>query len=105
MYRELLPIGSVVLLKEGNKRLMITGRVVARNGGTEISDYVGCYYPQGIVNSNTLFFFDHEAIEAVFFIGFQDQEEIAFREQVLAPLDEGKVVIEDGKITVIKEDA
>lgn len=103
MYRELLPIGSVVLLKGGTKRLMIVGRVVAREGEEQISDYVGCFYPQGIVDTENLFFFDHDAIEAVFFIGFQDSEELEFKDVVLSKLDEGKVVVQDGQITVVKE--
>jgi len=32
MYQDLLPIGSVVLLKGGNKRVMICGRIQARAG-------------------------------------------------------------------------
>lgn len=103
MYRELLPIGSVVLLKGGSKRLMIVGRVVSRDGGEEISDYIGCFYPQGIVDTDNLFFFNHESIEAVFFIGFQDSEEIEFKNEVLGKLDEGKVVVQNGQITVVNE--
>lgn len=37
MYRELLPIGSVGLLKGGTKRRMIVGRIVAREGEEQIS--------------------------------------------------------------------
>ena len=46
MYKDLLPIGSVVLLKGGEKRLMICGRVVCREDGEQIYDYAGCYYPE-----------------------------------------------------------
>ena len=45
MYKDLLPIGSVVLLKGGEKRLMVCGRVVCSGDSEEIHDYVGCYYP------------------------------------------------------------
>ena len=37
MYKDLLPIGSVVLLKGGEKRLMICGRVVCREEGEQLS--------------------------------------------------------------------
>ena len=96
MYKNLLPIGSVVLLKGGQKRIMITGRIQTRAGEDVIYDYSACYYPQGIVSSDSLFFFNRDAIERVFFVGFQDGEELAFRTQVLDKL--GKLELRDGKI-------
>lgn len=96
MYKDLLPIGSVVLLKGGDKRIMICGRIQAQSGDTTIYDYSACYYPEGIVDPNSMFFFNRDAIEKVFFIGFQDAEEIAFKEQVLDKL--GELEIKDGAI-------
>ena len=46
--------------------------------------------------ANSMFFFNRDAIEKVFFIGFQDAEEIAFKEQVLDKL--GELEIKDGAI-------
>lgn len=102
MYRELLPIGSVVLLKGGKKRLMICGRVVVGGEDNTIHDYVGCFYPEGVISSSELYFFEQDAIEDVFFIGFQDKEEIEFKRNVLSVLDTGKPIVENGKI-VLKE--
>ncbi len=82
MYEDLLPVGSVVLLKDGNKRLMITGRVQARRGDTHVYDYSGCLFPEGLTGVDSLYFFDHSAIDTVFFIGFQDEEELAFKKQL-----------------------
>ncbi|MDN0044232.1 DUF4176 domain-containing protein [Mediterraneibacter glycyrrhizinilyticus] len=96
MYKDLLPIGTVVLLKGGNKRVMICGRIQAKSGDDKIYDYSACYYPQGIIGADTLFFFDRDAIEKVFFIGFQDPEEMAFRHDVLDAL--GELKIKDGQI-------
>lgn len=102
MYKDLMPVGSVVLLKGGEKRLMICGRVVANAEENTIYDYTGCLYPEGIINSDDLYFFNHDAIEEIYFIGFQDREEMEFRSQVLGELDNKKLLIEDGQI-VIKE--
>ena len=98
MYKELLPIGSVVLLKGGEKRVMICGRIQTRSSDSTIYDYCACYYPEGIVGADSLFFFNHDAIERVFFMGFQDVEELAFHEQVLDRL--GELTVEDNKIVV-----
>lgn len=78
-----LPIGSVVLLKNGKKRVMIYGRKVRANGEEKVFDYLGCLYPEGALNSKDVVLFDHEQIQMVYFIGFQDLEEIALR-QVIA---------------------
>ena len=96
MYKDLLPIGSVVLLKGGEKRVMICGRIQAKVGENKIYDYSACYYPQGIVDPNKMFFFDRDGIDKVFFIGCQDEEELAFQEEVLGRL--GELEIRDGSI-------
>ena len=96
MYKHLLPIGSVVLLKNGEKRLMICGRIQAKANDEKVYDYVGCYYPEVIVDPREMFFFDRDAIERLFFVGFQDVEEIDFRTNVLDTL--GELVVRDGQI-------
>lgn len=96
MYKNLLPIGSVVLLNGGEKRLMICGRIQAKAGDTAIYDYSGCYFPEGIMDSDSMFFFNRDAIERVDFIGCQDAEELGFRAQVLDTL--GELELRDGVI-------
>ena len=41
MDKHFLPVGSVVLLKGGNKKVTIIGRVVAPSTTNEIFDYSG----------------------------------------------------------------
>lgn len=101
MYKNLFPIGTVVLLKGGSKRVMITGRIQTRAGETKIYDYSACYYPQGIVAPDQMFFFDRGAIEHVFFIGFQDPEELKYRSEVLDKL--GELEVRDGRIVTKKD--
>lgn len=96
MYKNLLPIGSVVLLEGGDKRVMIVSRVIAKAGEDIIYDYAACYYPEGIVDPSNMFFFNNDAISTVFFMGFQDPEEFEFRRQVLDQL--GELEVKDGVI-------
>ncbi|MCI9162218.1 MAG: DUF4176 domain-containing protein [Lachnospiraceae bacterium] len=77
-----LPIGSVVLLKNGKKRVMVYGRKIKANGEEKIYDYLGCLYPEGALSSNDVILFDHGQIQLVYFIGFQDLEEIVFRNKL-----------------------
>ena len=76
MKEKYLPIGTVVLLKGGRKRAMITGFCsVAQENQEKIYDYSGCVYPEGYLSSNQVCLFDHEQIDKIFFLGFEDEEE------------------------------
>ena len=84
MQREkFLPIGTVVLLKGGKKRAMITGFCsVAQEKPDKIYDYSGCVYPEGYLSSNQVCLFDHDQIDKVFFVGYSDEEETIFKEKL-----------------------
>lgn len=103
MEKNLLPIGSVVLLKGTEKRLMVCGRIIASAETEKIYDYSGCIYPQGISDSETMFFFNDEDIDHIFFIGFQDEEELKYRGMLnrIAELD---LEVRDGVIKEKKPD-
>lgn len=92
MYKNMLPIGSVVLLKGADKRIMICGRIQSRGNESTIYDYSACYFPEGLLGSDNVFFFNRDAIERVDFIGCQDKEELDFRAQVLDRLGELEIV-------------
>lgn len=79
MKKSLLPIGSVVLLNGAEKRLMICGRVQTDVNTNITYDYSACLYPDGIISSSELYMFNNENIDKVYFLGFQDGEELQFR--------------------------
>ena len=95
MDKHFLPVGSVVLLKGGNKRLLITGRVVAPNTTNEIFDYSGCPFPEGVTSIEQFYCFNRDQIDRIYFIGFQDPEELQLQEY-LSQL--GELTIENGEI-------
>ncbi len=101
MYKDLLPIGSIVLLKGGNVKLMITGRIISDDSLQNIYDYVGCIYPIGITAEDDQYFFNRDDIETTYFIGFQDEEELALKTEVFEKL--GKLEIKDGQIVPVEE--
>ncbi|HEX2947936.1 MAG TPA: DUF4176 domain-containing protein [Clostridia bacterium] len=86
--KEFLPIGSVVLLKGGKKRVMICGRVQENVQDGKLYDYSACYFPEGIINPKELFLFNNEDINQVYFVGLQDVEEFKFRDFINKKLDE-----------------
>jgi len=80
--KELLPIGSVVMLKGGSKRVMVCGRIQTKAKGKTRFDYSACFFPEGIMNPKEMFLFNNEDIETVYFVGLQDVEEFQFREYI-----------------------
>ncbi|MFL0250143.1 DUF4176 domain-containing protein [Clostridium neuense] len=78
-----LPIGSVVLLKESNKRLMIYGvKQIAAETKKEY-DYIACLFPEGNIDAEHTYLFNHDQIDRIFFIGMQDEEQMEFNKFVL----------------------
>ena len=76
---ELLPIGTVVLLKNSQKRVMIVG--LYQKGGkepTRVWDYAGVIFPEGYIDGEHLLLFNNDQIVQIFAIGYQDVEQINF---------------------------
>ena len=80
-----LPIGSVVLLKDGEKRVMITGFgfIDTNNDDIEvIYDYVGVLYPEGLLSTDQNLVFNHDKIDKIFALGYSDDEDKEFRKRI-----------------------
>lgn len=76
--RQLLPIGSVVLLEDAEKKVMIYG-IKQTDNETEVEyDYLGVVYPEGCMGDGTSFFFNHDQIATVCYRGFEDEERETF---------------------------
>lgn len=79
----LLAIGSIVRLKNGEKKLMIIGVKQSNmdENGKEY-DYIGVLYPEGYLGTEFQYLFYHEDIEEVFFKGYEDSERAEFIEKL-----------------------
>ena len=75
--KEFLQIGSVVVLKGTQKKLMIIGRVQVCEG--KMHKYSGVLYPEGYLGNDKLYLFDEADIETIYYMGMQDAEEFAYR--------------------------
>lgn len=79
-----LPIGTVVLLRGAEKRLMITGFCSFDEAKKDKAyDYTGCLYPEGIISSKQMALFNHNQIEKVFFLGYSVLEEKKFKQNLI----------------------
>ena len=77
-FDELLPIGSIVLLKDANKRLMIYGVGQTDQSENKEYDYIGVMYPEGNMGEGSQYLFNHSDIARVDFRGFDDPERTEF---------------------------
>ena len=100
---KIYPIGSVVLLKGGKHRVMIIGYtpMIGENKG-RIYDYLGCFYPEGLVNVDQHMVFEHRDIEKVFGFGYSDDAEKEFRKKVIDLI--GDIKDENGNMKMSAND-
>ena len=88
---ELLPVGSVVLLKDALKKLIVIGLMPIKHleTGEDIAyDYVGLPYPEGYIGTESAMLFKHENIEEIVFTGYSNDERITFVETIQKIVDQ-----------------
>lgn len=83
--RNLLPIGSVVKMKGTDKRLSIIG-ILVNNDGQQF-DYISVPFPEGYIDAQHMFVFNHVDIEKVDYLGYMDSEFQLFRGTLADALD------------------
>lgn len=84
----LLPIGTVVQLKGGTKKLMITGYSSKDPDSGTVFDYNGCIFPEGIMEE-FYSLFNHSQIDEIFYKGLVDDESNAYINQIQSMLSSG----------------
>ena len=78
--KKYLPIGTIVKLKTGKRKVMITGFCLYDHDAAHtLYDYCGCAYPEGMLSTNEVNLFNHGDIEKVFHTGVSDEEEKKFK--------------------------
>lgn len=107
MKEKYLPIGTVVLLKNAKKKVMITGFCTVPNSEPNVMfDYSGCMYPEGFVSNTQTALFNHNQIEKIFYIGYESEEENEFKQKLNDVIKTVKMInpkavqIDDGDSTI-----
>lgn len=91
--KEFLPIGTVAIMKGGARRkVMVITRALATKLTGELTyfDYGGCFYPEGLMGEQILYF-NEEDIEEVVHKGHVDETEIKQQEEIQKWLEEHKM--------------
>lgn len=76
--KELLPVGSVVLLKDATKKLVIIGVLQVNTEQNKKYDYLAVPYPEGYLGSDNNFLFNHGDINDIIFHGYTNPERDIF---------------------------
>lgn len=92
--KNLLPIGSVVLLRGAKKKLMIFGVRQMNTESRKEFDYIAVLYPEGNVGGKSQVMFNHEDIEDVFYRGYEDAERMEFISKLQRYYDDKEVCVE-----------
>ncbi len=79
--KDFLPLGSVVLLKNAKKSLVVIGYSIVTEDG-KVWDYLGCAYPIGVVSTESNLLFNAKQIDKVIFEGYSDEEGDKFRKKI-----------------------
>lgn len=81
MNKKFLPIGTVVLLKNGTKKIMITGYLpTAKDKPGNVYDYSACIFPEGVISSDQTVVFNHNQINDIISEGYSNEETTKFLE-------------------------
>lgn len=89
MKEKFLPIGTVVLLKNALKPVMIIGFCMGTKENTNVMyDYCGVMYPEGMFDSDKNLFFNHDSIDKILFMGYESELETQFKQKLNSFLKE-----------------
>lgn len=78
---KLLPVGSIVDLKDVEKSFVVIGYHQVDEAENHF-DYVGCFFPEGYINDELMFFFNHTDIENVKKVSLINDETRLFSEKL-----------------------
>lgn len=84
MEEKILPLGTVVTLKNGDgSALMINSRasIVENQGKEQYYDYGSDLIPQGMQTPEAVYFFNKENVEEIVFREFENENEREFANQ------------------------
>ena len=76
MNNNFLPIGTIVLLKDAKKRILIVGYLPQEGKDSKVFDYSGVPFPEGLIDSRKILLFDHAQIDKICHNSIIDKEVI-----------------------------
>lgn len=93
----LLPLGTVLYLKDGTVKVVVINRAIVFevDGEQQLFEYEGCRFPEGSNGDDGRFYFNNSDIEKVVYKGYEDEEEQRFQQVYADLLKEKKIKLAD----------
>ena len=82
MKEKYLPVGSIVLLKDAVKRIVIVGYCCKAEKSDEVFDYCGYLFPEGVLKTSQVALFNHSQISQIDHMGLDDDEFKRFNQKL-----------------------
>lgn len=99
MKKGLLPIGTVLLLNGGTKKVMVTGYYSKTKDDEKIYDYNGCIFPEGLME-NLYCLFNSNQIEEIFYKGLENDEMNDYTRKISTNQNVGTYTVLDNAVPV-----
>lgn len=83
---DVLPLGTIISLKDSNDKLMIIGWTqmqIDNDDNDKIYDYAACKYPEGVFSGKDIRPFNDEDIGRIYFYGYIDDDSTKMRKEVI----------------------
>lgn len=90
---QILPVGSIVLLKEAKKKIMIVAIMQMQKG--KMFEYMGVLYPEGYMGTKHCYLFNTDDIEEVVWRGYEDDERKVFLDILYSAYEQEKQVLSE----------
>lgn len=93
----LLPLGTVLYLKDGTVKVVVINRAIVFevDGEQQLFEYEGCRFPEGSNGDDGRFYFNNSDVEKVVYKGYEDEEEQRFQQVYADLLKEKKIKLAD----------
>ena len=94
--KRFLPIGTVVLLKNGTKEIMINSYCVfGKTKADKMYEYGACLYPEGVIDTDNVYVFNHDDIDKVIHLGYSSDLQKEYSKKLNENYDAFKVKFEN----------
>ena len=96
-FSEYLPLGSVVLLENGIKKIVIIGYFPTQHtdtGEVVSYEYLGIPYPEGFVGMDSGLLFNHKDIRETVSVGYSNEEREVFVKTLQDIIDSTKETVD-----------
>lgn len=89
---KLMPLGSVLKLKNSLSLIMITGYYAVDEEKNIVKPYIGINYPLGLSRKIQYILFDENSVEKIFHYGYEDEKVKKYNDRLKKLMEEKGII-------------